>query len=675
MRFDLGWLQELVDPAPGADAAAERLTACGFLVEVRDPVPDGEVWEVEVTTNRPDAMNHCGLARELAAATGGTLAPLEFELAERDDPADELASVEIAEPERCSRYVARVVRGVSVSESPGWLRERLERCGVRPINAIVDATNFVLLALGQPLHAFDLARLADRSIIVRLAAPGERLTTLDGEPRELDPATLVIADAERAVALAGIMGGADSEISDSTSDILIESAHFDPLTVRRAARRLGMHTEASHRFERGCDPEMAGTACDWAAALIAELCGGRVARGRIDVQPRPWQPRELAMSVAELSRFAGLEIGAADALRILAGLGFDPRRDGDRIVVTPPSWRVDIERVPDLYEEVIRHVGYDEVPARLPVLETRPGQRAPSWQLADRARDAAVAVGLAEVMNFSFVDEESDDLAGDLPINPGPPVRLANPLAVTQSVMRRSLLPGMLAAARANLNRGERTLAMFEQGRVFFAVNGTPSEQDRLAIVLSGSREGRSADFADLKGDLEGLVERLGSVGVSWRRGGGPWLDERQGALLVTGGDVIGYAGRLADDRADHWDLKQEAYVAELELAVFAAPREPVSFAPLPRYPAVVADMTVQHADALAFAELVGAVRELSGERVETVELLNRYSGAGLPDGDVRTTLRLTYRHPERSLTQDEVNTDQSELRERLAERLGVTFA
>jgi phenylalanyl-tRNA synthetase beta chain len=620
-------------------------------------------------------MNHRGLARELAVATRATVEPLDVELAESDEAAADLASVEVVEPALCSRYVARVVRGVTVTESPIWLRERLERCGVRPINAVVDATNYVLLALGQPLHAFDLARLAGPRIIVRRAAAGERLTTLDGEVRQLDPETLVIADAERAVALAGIMGGADSEISGATSDILIESAHFDPLTVRRAARRLGMHTEASHRFERGCDPEMAGTACDVAASMIAELCGGRVARGRIDVKPRPWQPRELPMSVTALSRFAGLEIRSADARRILAGLGFDPSQQGDRIVVTSPSWRVDIERAADLYEEVIRHVGYGEVPARLPVLETRPGHRAPSWELADRARDAAVAVGLTEVMNFSFVDEESDRLAADLPINPGAPVALANPLAVTQSVMRRSLLPGLLTAARANLNRGERTLAMFEQGRVFFTGDGAPSEQDRIGIVVSGSRAGTPIEFADLKGDLEGIIDRLGGRAVAWRRGGEPWLAGAEGALILADETVIGYAGRLDEGRARRWDVRQPLYVAELELSPFDRPIEPVRFEPLPRFPAVVADMTIEHPADLAFAELEGVVRELASTLVEAAELQARYAGDELREGAVRTTLRLVYRHPDRSLTQDEVNQDQAELRSRLADRLGVTFA
>jgi phenylalanyl-tRNA synthetase beta chain len=675
MKFDLGWLCELVDRAPDPDTVAERLTACGFLVELRERDADGEVWEIEVTTNRPDAMNHRGLARELAVATGASLRPLEVELAEGAEPAVSVAAVEVAEPALCSRYVARVVRGVTVGSSPAWLTRRLERCGVRPINAVVDATNYVLLELGQPLHAFDLARLAGRRIVVRRAAAGERLTTLDGEARELDPATLVIADAERAVALAGIMGGADSEISAATTDLLIESAHFDPLAVRRAARRLGMHTEASHRFERGCDPEVASTACDVAAAMIAKLCGGTVCRGRIDADVRPRSPRTMELSVAALARFAGLEIAVRDVLRILGGLGFAPRAEGDRVVVTPPSHRVDMDRVADLYEEVIRHVGYDRVPAQLPVLSTSPGHRHPNWELVDRARGAAVGVGLAEVMTFAFIDPDDDALAGELPLPGGAPLPLANPLARTQSVMRRSLLPGLLAGARGNLNRGERTLAIFEQGRVFFAGDGAPVERERLALALAGTRDGGAAGFGELKGLVEGLLDRISFPAVAWRRGGSPWLDEAEGAVLVAGDAVVGLAGLVAAGPASRWELRQPVYVAELELAVARGPSEPVRFTPVPRFPSVVADMTVEHPAGLAFATLDGAVRELASELVEAVELQARFTGGGLPAERVRTTLRLVYRHPERSLTQDEVNAAQAVLRERLGARLGVSFA
>jgi phenylalanyl-tRNA synthetase beta chain len=677
MKFDLEWLTDHLRGKTEPDTLAESLTACGFLVELRETVDSSEVWDVEVTTNRPDAMNHRGLAREAAAATGVELGPLQIELVESDEPAAELASIQIADPELCGRYVARVVRGIRIVRSPEWLQRRLARCGVRPINAVVDATNYVLLELGQPLHAFDLDRLAERSIVVRRATDGEMLVTLDEQQRTLTKQDLVIADEEHAVALAGIMGGGDAEISEDTRDVLIESAHFDPLTVRRTARRLGMHTEASHRFERGSDPEMAAIACDAVAALIARLAGGSVSSGRIDAYPRPFEARQLTFSTTALSAFAGLDIEPADVERILNGLEFAAEVDGDRVSVTVPSHRVDVERIPDLYEEVLRHVGYGEVPSQLPVLSTPPGHRHANWELVDRGRGAAVAAGLTEVMTWAFIDPDDDAAVDDLPLCPGRPLALANPLSSTQATMRRSLLPGLLAAARETLNQGERSLALFEQGRVFCAADGTPREEERIGVLMSGvGSDGRFAGFADLKGIVEAVLDRAAFAPVSWSRGGAPWLDETEGALVSSQDhSVVGYAGLLATSFADRWGLKQLVYVAELDLGA-ALPKPPLAqFQALQRYPSVVADMTVEHPMRITFAELVGVVRELATDRVEAVELKDRYSGETLRPDTVRTTLRLIYRHPERSLTQEEVNADQTTLRERLAERLGVGFA
>lgn len=677
MRFDVGWLGDHLESVVDLDTLAERLTSCGCLVELRERVDDTEVWEVEVTTNRPDVMNHRGLAREAAVAIGTGLKAIDFTLEEEDECAADLAAVDIVEPELCTRYVARIVRGVKVVESPAWLKRRLERCGVRPINAVVDATNYVLLDLGQPLHAFDLKRLVEGRIIVRRAVEGEALVTLDEVERALTVKDLVIADARRAVALAGIMGGAATEIDASTTDILIESAHFDALTVRRTSRRLGMHTEASHRFERGSDPEMAGTACDAAAALIARLTGGRVCRGRIDEYPRPWKATTLSLDVGSLSAFVGLEITARDVLRILGGLGFEPRLESGTVMVTPPSHRVDVERAADLYEEVIRHVGYDAIPSQLPVLSTSPGRRNPNWRLVDRARDAAVAVGLTEVMTWSFIEREDDALTSSQPLIAGDPVALDNPLAATQATLRRSLLPGMLGAARENLNRGERSLALFEQGRVFWSVDGTLHEGERLGVVISGPMaDDAPVGFVDLKGIIEGILDRVAYPDMEWQRGGDPWLIEAEGALLVSdGGRVVGCVGRLGRDIAEHWQLKQPIYVAELDLGAALADPPLPQFELLPRFPSVVADMTIEHGAGVTYKELIDVVRRFAGERVERVDLRARYTGDKLAPGTVRTTVRLVYRHPERSLTQEEVNQDQSRLRERMAKELGVRFA
>jgi len=678
MRFDLAWLDELLDGAPEPDPLAERLTACGFNVEVRERVAGSEVWDVDVTTNRPDAMNHRGLAREAAVACDVPLRSHAFELVETGDPATDSVAVAVDDPERCTRYVARVVRGVRMVESPDWIRARLERCGVRPINAVVDATNLVLLELGQPLHAFDLDLVAGRRIIVRRARAGEKLVTLDGVERTLGDDMLVIADAERAIALAGVMGGADTEISERTVDVVLESAHFEAVGVRRTARALGMHTEASHRFERGADPEMAGWACDAAAALIAGLTGGRVAPGRVDVHPRPRPEVRLELSVAALARFAGLEIEPEEVMRILDGLGFAPAADGDRITCTVPSWRVDVERTADLYEEVIRHVGYDAVPAVLPVLPTPPGERCGGWGLIDRARDAAVSAGLAEVVTYAFIDGEDDALVTGSGMEPGDPLPLVNPLARTQATMRRSLLPGLLSGVREALNQGERGIAVFEEGRVFWQRDGRPGEAERLAIALAGVHGSwlgtAPVDFSALKGVVETVAAAIPLPLALWRPGGAPWLEPGRGAEILDGeGRVIGIAGEVADAQLERWGIRQPTWVAELDLRAATQPGV-ASYRPLPRFPAVTADVTVEHDRALTYAELERAAREAACELVERLELVARFEGEGLPRNRVRTTLRVVYRNPERSLTQDEVNAEQAALRGRLAERLGVDF-
>ncbi|RLE35820.1 MAG: phenylalanine--tRNA ligase subunit beta [Acidobacteria bacterium] len=680
MKFDLEWLRQHIDGDTDADTLSEGLTHCGFLVETRDPSGQSEIWDVEATTNRPDVMCHRGLAREAALAVGARLKALHTMVEETGEPAETLASVEIQAEDLCSRYVGRVLRGVRLVESPDWLKERLERCGIRPINAVVDATNYVLLETGQPLHAFDLDRLEGRTIVVRRATKGEVLTTLDGEDRKLECDDLVIADRNRSVALAGVMGGTDSEIGEETTDVLLESAHFEALPIRRTARRFGMHTEASHRFERGADPLMAPVAADLAARLIAELTGATVSPGRIDVCPRPWRSREMTFSVSGVSRFAGLEIAGDEIVRILEALEFKPGRDGDVITCVPPSFRGDIERVADLYEEIIRHIGYDAVPAVLPILRTPPGRRHPNWELVDRGRRAAVACGLTEAVTYAFIDPQVDQRLKSWPLCPGPSIPLVNPLAETQGTMRRSLIPGLLAAARENLNQGEADIALFEEGRVFSNPEGDCFEEpEYLSVVLAGgglALPGRDAvDFLELKGVVEALLRDAAFPEVVWQRGGSPWLDEAEGAVLVDGdGKVVGVAGRLGDDEAGRRGFKQPVYVAELRLQAAAVEPPLPRFETLPRFPAVWVDITVEHGVDLPYAVLEAAVRELSDQLVMSVSLVARFTGKALGPDRIRTTLRLVYRHSERSMTQEEVNAAQDALRAALVERLDVTI-
>jgi phenylalanyl-tRNA synthetase beta chain len=459
---------------------------------------------------------------------------------------------------------------------------------------------------------------------------------------------------------------------------VLEAANFDALTVRRAARKLGMHTEASHRFERGADPDLPPLAIDYAAALIAEFTGGTVCEGRIDVRPRPYEAHQLQTTSEKVSRFMGLDVTMDRMAEIATGLELEPVVDGDTVTVTVPSFRVDLEREADLIEEFVRHIGFEAVPSQLPVLSTPPGRRNPNWELVDRARDAAVAGGLAETMNWSFIDPSADAMLDGTVLCPGPSIGLDNPLASTQAIMRRSLLPGLMTAVRDNLNQGERTIAIFEQGRVFWLADDGPAESERLALALVGSAPVGDGvvEFADLKGVVEGLLDRLGLPEVQWRRGGTPWLTEGQGAVLRTGGDrVIGCVGKVADSITKKWDIKTAVFAAELDLTLAAEEIPLQQFEELPRFPAVTADMTIEHSTSLDYAELTETVRGLAGDQVEAIDLVGRFAGKGLPSGSVRTTIRMTYRAGDRSLTQAEVNEQQEALRQGLSDRLGVSFA
>jgi len=678
MKVLYTWVCDHLEGAADADTMAERLTLAGLNVEVREKHGDDELWDIDVTANRPDAMNHRGIAREAAAAGCGTLKPVDTGLVEGGLPVGELAALAVEDAAGCPRYCARVISGVAIRPSPAWLAARLEACGVRPINAVVDATNYVLLDLGQPLHAFDLATLSGRRIQVRRARQAERMTTLDGVERTFTAEDVLICDGARAVAVAGVMGGAATEISTRTTEVLLESAYFDPRAVRRTARRLGLSTEASHRFERGADRAMARLAVDAAAALIARLAGGGIAAGVLDSAPELPAPRTVALSLARLAAFAGCHLPADRVVAILAALELAPCRYGDEVTCTVATHRVDIELAEDLYEEVLRHFGYDNVPSALPVLATTPGRRLGSWPLSERARNALAAAGLAEAVTYSFVAPEVEAATAVTPLSArGEAVPVTNPLSARLAVMRRSLLAGLLEAVGVNLRRGAAAVAIGEVGRAFFATGAQPREEERAALALAGSAgawdTARAVDFLDLKGLVEVVLEGLGVADASWRPAATPLLAAGLGAEIVVGDAVIGVAGRLADAVATVADLEAAVWVAEIDLAVAAAAAVP-AFAVPPRFPAVPADLTVRHKVTLRYAELLAAIRRDGSEWIESVAPVARYTGEGVASDEVKTTVRITYRSAARSLTQDEVNAAHFALMDTLGRDLGVTF-
>lgn len=684
MRFRLEWIASYLSGADVIDVRqlAERLTAAGLTAEgVEGEGPDA-VLDLEITANRPDAMNHRGVAREAALAIGRTFVdPPAPAVVEGPTPAGSLASVRIDEPSLCSRYSARVIEGIRVGPASAAVRERLAAIGASAISAPVDATNHVLWDIGQPMHAFDLDKLAKgpdgrAQIVVRRARAGETLVTLDGVARTLAPDHLVIADTEKPVALAGVMGGLDTAIGPSTTRILLESAHFDPTVVRRTARALGMHTDASHRFERGTDPETTVEGLDRASRLIVADAGGTVAAGRIDVVARKSRRLELTLRSERRDAFLGMRIDKSHAFAILEGLGFEPRTDGfGHTAVTVPTWRVDVGIEVDLIEELIRCVGYDQLPETLPKGSV-PAASDERSSLEDRVRDLLAGSGLVEAQTYSFVSPRENEPF--LSLSPGDPVVLANPLGEAYSVMRATPLAGLLASAQHNVRRGARDLALFEVGRAFGRNGAEIRERRSVTFLLHGQEGGhwsettRPVDFFDGSGVVAALFAGLGVSGIetatvpTFRAEKSPFLTPgRTARVIAADGTPAGWVGVLAPGIAAAYDLV-EPVVADLDLAAIVPLPPPTSVEMPARFPGSDVDVTVTHRISVPFQVLVGAVRGGAPAELLTVDARSRYQGAGVPEGFVKTSLNLRFGSKERSLSREEVNSWRDDAARRL---------
>ncbi len=640
--------------------------------------------EVNVTPNRPDALSHLGIAREVAAALGLPLKRPAAAPREEGPAAAGLVQVRIEAPEKCARYAARVVEGVTIAPSPLWLQRRLERCGIRAISNVVDVTNLVLLELGHPLHAFDLDKVAGAEIVVRTARPGERMTTLDGQPRELDPDDLLIADRDRGSALAGVMGGGDSEIHAGTTRVLVESAWFQPATVRRTAKRHGLHTEASHRFERGADPGMVTTALDRCAALIAELAGGAVRPGIVDAQPRPAPRSTVRLRWKRPGLLLGLEVAANDIRRILAGLGFTERdSDGEGASWEVPSWRVDVSIEEDLVEELTRTMGFQVIPETLPRLALASPAVAPRLEAQARTRAALEAQGFREVVSYAFVPPQ--DLEA---FEPGvKPVALKNPISAELAVMRTSVVPSLLRVAAHNRRQGRDAARLYELATAFWpraGVDRDPPAIERpvVAAVLTGPRSPLSwataaapVDFHDLKGAVEGVLEALGVDAVFAPAGRAvAWLHPRAAALVATrDGARLGALGELHPRVSRAFDLPRGVLAFELDAAaLLLAARLVPGYRPIPRLPAVLRDLAVVVAEPVAAAAVTASIRE--EPLVEEVTLFDVYRGAPLPAGTKSLALAIRYRAPDRTLTDAEADAAHARIVARLAIAVGAAL-
>jgi len=670
MLISYKWLQELTETILAPEELRESLTMVGLAIDAVEQQDNDQILDVEVPSNRPDCLSHIGIAREVSVIESGKLIPPAAVPPKVSGPASEFTAVEILDAELCPRYAARVVKGVKIGPSPDWLVERLEAIGQRPINNVADITNYVLHESGQPLHAFDLAKLAEHRIVVRRARAGETLKTLDGVDRKLTDQMLVIADAQRPVALAGIMGGEESEISNQTIDVLIESAYFNPDSVRRTARALGMDTEASRRFERGADFDGVLRAQQRCVELICDIAGGVASEDAIDVRKDLPAERRIVFHFARVKALTSLEVAVPQMLRILTGLGFelvDQNEDSATFIV--PTWRIDVEREEDLVEEIARHTGYQLIGSELP-----PGTLAGEYQtdeLKRRAlRRAFTAAGYDEAINFSFIDIPSNELVDLVPAFANAQteagfVNLKNPILEDAVRMRQSLLPGLFSSLRHNLNHGERDVRLFEIGRIFAGQVGNelPNEIEALAFLATGgaveegsAQASRNIDFLDLKGALEAALEAMKLGPVTLVAGSAKHLKEGQTALIKVGDVPIGSIGRLDEAIAATYKFRQAVYVAELDLtSLLASDEKAIRYQSLARYPAVFRDVTLLVQREVNFADLTQTVIDEDLQHCRNVQLVVVYEGPNISEDRRAITLRVEYRSDERTLRDDEV--------------------
>ncbi|MGV8075364.1 MAG: phenylalanine--tRNA ligase subunit beta [Syntrophobacteraceae bacterium] len=673
-----GMLCSEIELGIGEDASGIKLLPADTPIGVplREALKiDDVVLDIGVTPNRGDCLSAVGIAREIAAICGQPMRYPALIVAESGPPVDTLASVAIEDPAGCPRYAARVIEGVAVGPSPAWLRERIEEVGLRSINNIVDVTNYILMELGQPLHAFDYDLLKEHRIVVRRAAEGERFTTLDNIERSLYGDTLLICDGGGPVAIAGIMGGLDSEINPGTTRVLIESAYFEPTCIRRSSKKLGLRTEASFRFERGVDPEGLIRALDRAAMLMLEVAGGRVATGRIDSYPNPIKVPTLTLRVDRTNKFIGMNLSASAMAEALSSIEMRiEEQTNDRIVVVPPAFRSDITREIDLVEEVARLIGYDRIPVTVPEANVSAAELDPHMTARLDVKNILLGAGFFEVINYSFLSQGSLEKLGLTPEDPRlHPIRIKNPLSEEQAVMRTSLIPGLLQTAAFNLDRRNENIKIFELSKVFLPKKGDPlpSEPHSFAGVMAGKRVpdllyGGEAevDFTDAKGVVENSLvpfffEKLDFIADNLP----PYLDPRCAASVYCGDDRLGVLGRVQHDVAESFGLKRVLYLFELDFDLAYSLRRPhPMFRSLPRFPSVSRDMALIVDENLPVQEPLNFLWSRKESFLEQVEVFDIYKNQQLGSGKKSIGYRLTYRALDRSLTDDEVNAVYSQL-------------
>ena len=651
MKISLDWLKDYIAIDRSAEQIAEILSDLGLPCEGIEYRGDDAVIDVEVTSNRGDCLGYIGIARELSVATGAELKMPVIELNESDNRVGESVSVQIDEPDLCGRYTARIIEGVKVGPSPAWLSRRLEAVGLRSVNNVVDATNYAMMETGQPPHAFDCARIAQGKIIVRRAVAGERIVSIDGTQCDLNPDMLVIADARGPVAIAGVMGGLETEVSNATTTILLEEACFDPVSVRTTSRRLCLPSEAAFRFERIVDIERVDWASQRTAQLIVQVAGGQVARGVVDAYPKRPAEKKVTLRLSRLKKLLGIQIPAETAVRILSALGFEPSAGDGSITCTVPSWRNDVYREVDLIEDVARVHGYHNVPTerkiRIEVVAVDSRQK-----LVQTIGTYLNGAGFYETVNVSFVD----DVAAGLFVEGGPARHLsvADVSRKHANLLRQTLIGSLLGVLKTNVNAKNLPCRIFEIADTFVPANGQggalPIQKTKLALVCD-------SDLRDLRGVVEGLIRNidkdadvtLAPADLSWAQAG---------ARICLNAQPIGSAGVISPSVKQRLDLKDIAVcAAEIELdALMSLAGTAVRIKPIPRFPAIQRDLSIMVDEGIRWADIMEAIRAKTSPELQDIRFVGIYRGKGIPSGRKSVTLSLCFRDEDGTLTHETVD-------------------
>jgi phenylalanyl-tRNA synthetase beta chain len=663
MRVPYEWLREFVDITVTPEEVAERLTMIGLEVEGVESVNGDTVFEVNVTPNRPDCLSIIGIAREVSAIFNIPLKIPAHEIKE-DVPLFDF-SVEILNIELCNRYAGRLIKGVRIAESPEWIKSRLEKCGVRAINNIVDITNYVLLEFGHPLHAFDADTIKGKKIVVNTAGTNNKIMTLDGIERGLPEDALLIWDAVRPVAIAGIMGGSETEVSDRTKDIFLESAYFEPFSIRRTSKRLNLSSESSYRFERGTDIEFLEDALNRAALMIREISGGTIHK-IIDVYPLKYVPEPVKIRYEKINKILGTELSNVDMLEILKRLSIPVEDKKDTFIVYPPAFRRDIQRDNDVAEEVVRFYGYDRIPTTIPKSHLSSGLSDNKMVSINRIREAMRKAGFTEVINYSFMSLSSLDMISipdaDRRRNT---IVIRNPLKQEESFLRTTLIPALIENFKYNMDRGIKDIRFFEISRVFEDIGKSlPLEELRLGGIFykektpSIWREDVQGFFI-IKGALESMFEELMINEYSFFPSSEPFLHKGQAADVHISGSYLGYLGVLGPDIVERLDLKKQKpeivmFEINLDLLLASIP-DSIKYSQIPKYPSVERDIAVVVDENISAAEVKEIVRAFHSGLIEDVSIFDFYKGSNIPEGKKSLAFSIIYRSMGKTLRDDEV--------------------